>query len=946
MFFSNKTFKRTISLSLATTMVAAALPWSLSIAFANQTVFSMTDFFAGESGVITGDLGHPLQRAGGPATELVDGGLLVSGRSESWHAIDLLRDFPGAPLQAGDTITFAGTVFDAPAGSELVIGGAESPWTWISNILPGGAGTAAVSGTQDFNIVIELTEDIFTGEHAPAFERIRFGTNGPGASMDFLITTLDVTRAGGTAIAPAPTTPVTLPATLHDDGPHAGHFAGPVELIGDEDATPSDLDFTVLHTINAANFADFDAFAGEQMSGEITNQGFRLQNTTGNFYSGQGNYLRLNLPEPIEPGTELRVSWDVFIPAAENPALQTPVGPGLVINSNFGQAPSQPTNATDLTGQTPVGQWYTTSVEFTVSHEVGDAAEWFIFRFRVNNNTQQPVVYYINNILIESAGAGDFVAPEWDLTLPSLSEVFAPFFTFGNIYPTAAIMNQFGTRDMFQHHFNSITAENWHKPDFIAGPQSRTDRPTPAEFDFTNADNIINWSIANDIEIVFHAFFWHGQTPLWLFASAPDTPLTRAQAIDNMHFYVSTLANHFTAQGTINYISSIDVFNEAVASGGGTWGGDLNDWNAGDWRTQMREDSMWWRAFANGYNPAIGEHPSDMIFYAFYFARQYFPNSILTYNDYNEEVPAKRNAIGQMVEQINQRWAAHPSYDGRLLIEQIGLQSHFHLPFGGWSSNLDNVRPALERFAATGARLAITELDITAGGFGGGATAFVTLPADAAQQQAAAYARLFGYYLEFAEYIDRVTIWGLADNQSWRAIGHPLLFDAQFNAKPAFHAIVDLGIAHRAALGIPFVAGAPVPTPPITTPMPIPAPVPVPSGIIVLIDGTQLIADVPAQLIGGSTMLPLRAVFEAISEDIQLDWNEAEGIITATWDDNILILQIGNNVVTFNGQEDTIPQAPVLETGRTLVPIRVIAESFGANVQWDGPTETVTITLP
>ena len=543
---------------------------------------------------------------------------------------------------------------------------------------------------------------------------------------------------------------------------------------------------------------------GSQMTGGVTTingaQAMRLENVTGDFTSGNGNFLNFHLPESIPANTYVRISWDVFVPSAENPDfVPGAMGPGISLNGQFGSAFAQPTNDQDSGRSIATDEWVNTTTEFMVSSELSGAAiHNIIFRFRANDNVAQPAVLYINNIVVYTGGTSLRADPEWDLSLPSLHELFAEHFLIGNIYSTTSQMDWYDTREGFLHHFNAVTAENWHKPDFIVGPNSRATRPTPDEFSFHTADRVLEWARDNDLSMVGHALFWHGQTPQWLFNGPTGAPATRAEAIDNMQFYVSTLAAHWTANGLIDHIYSWDVFNEAVASGGGTWRGIVQDWHSGDWRTQMRGNqatggaggqSGWWDAFANGFDADAGEHPSDFIWYAFYFARRYFPNAILYYNDYNEEIPAKRNAIAQMVEQINERWAAHPSYDGRLLIERIGMQSHYHLR--GWTSNFNHVRPAIERFAATGAGISITELDITISGFGGFSATPEQIPG-LLQEQADAFARLFGYYLEFSDYIHRVTFWGKADHQSWRAVGHPLLFDEFFTAKPAFHAIVDV----------------------------------------------------------------------------------------------------------------------------------------------------------
>ena len=1000
--------KRGVAIALSFVIALAILPFNRATALgSDNVVFDLSNHISGSDF----DLSWPIQDAGDPSFTVVDNGIHVGNRSASWHAIDLLRDFEGAPLQIGDVVTISGTAIDAPSGTYMILGGAESPWNWITNV--------AVEGTQAFNIQTTLSDQHFAENQ---FVRLRLQTNDPGANIDFIISEWTVTRSGDAPIVipiPAPVpVPVPIPAPVPtpnpapvEDGesvliyslatdPYITDNSGstdfsnatyldlagnptvnivgttieltdrtenwntidvlldPLNLnaggsylftatgtapVGTEiawhrseapwnhltaltttdaagnwsieamvtypfipempamriqtNAAPevdltvtsiniyrlaTSLEFNNVHNVDfeTASYADY-IVAGEQMTGQVVNVDgnnvFRLENITGDYTSGNGNYLQFNLPETIPAGTQVRISWDVFVPSAYNPGPRNIVGPGLNINGMFGQAPAQPTNDQDLGRRIGMDAWYTTTTEFMVSHEVGDGIEFLIFRFRVNDNEQQPSVLYVDNIIIESAGAVEFVAPEWDLTLPSLHQLFEPFFLLGNIYPTSAIMNQFDTRAAYLHHFNALTAENWHKPDFIAGPGSRTTRPTADEFDFTQADAIIDWAIANDVTLIGHALVWHSQTPHWLFSSAPGVPLTRSEALDNMEFYIRTVAEHWASRGVIDYFYSWDVANEVIASGGGSWGGDLDDWNAGDWRTQMRTDSGWWNAFANGYNATAGEHPSDFVFYAFYFARRYFPNSILYYNDYNEEIPAKRNAIAQMVEQINERWENHPEYDGRLLIERIGMQSHYHLR--GWATNFDNVRPAIQRFIATGAGLSITELDITVGGFGAAAPEPADLPA-LFQEQAEVFARLFGYYLEFSDYISRVSLWGLADTQSWRAAGHPLLFDGQFNAKPAFQAIVDTVNNFTPAVAVANQA-------PVLQPVP---------------QQTQILAATSAQFsINGETfteqtsgtvsyenasqlIVPVRPVMESLGANV-------------TWDNNIVTVELNGTVV-------------------------------------------------
>ena len=86
----------------------------------------------------------------------------------------------------------------------------------------------------------------------------------------------------------------------------------------------------------------------------------------------------------------------------------------------------------------------------------------------------------------------------------------------------------------------------------------------------------------------------------------------------------------------------------------------------------------------------------------------------------------------------------------------------------------------------------------------------------------------------------------------------------------------------------------------------------------------------------------MRAIFEALGASV--DWNGAAQTVTATNGDTVVRLTIGSATATVNGVSVTIDQPGVVVNGRTLVPLRFVAESFGVSVNWNGATRTVTIT--
>lgn len=136
------------------------------------------------------------------------------------------------------------------------------------------------------------------------------------------------------------------------------------------------------------------------------------------------------------------------------------------------------------------------------------------------------------------------------------------------------------------------------------------------------------------------------------------------------------------------------------------------------------------------------------------------------------------------------------------------MQSHYNLR--NWPGNMRVVRDAIERFIATGARISITELNVYLEGGG-------IVPTDDALpelfvEQATRYSQLFNMYLNFADYIERVTffIWQdlPAQQGAWRRwphSQHPALFDLNRQAKPAFHAVIEAAEDRTANISVPFV---------------------------------------------------------------------------------------------------------------------------------------------
>ncbi|MGB9856240.1 MAG: stalk domain-containing protein, partial [Caldisericum exile] len=112
---------------------------------------------------------------------------------------------------------------------------------------------------------------------------------------------------------------------------------------------------------------------------------------------------------------------------------------------------------------------------------------------------------------------------------------------------------------------------------------------------------------------------------------------------------------------------------------------------------------------------------------------------------------------------------------------------------------------------------------------------------------------------------------------------------------------------------------------------------------VMTVNGKVVQLDAAPEIKDGRTFLPLRAIAEAFGA--QVTWVPETQGITVVLGNNQIGLQIGNNTAVVNGNVLSIVP-PYIKNGRTMVPLRVIAEGFGAQVEWDPINYIVTITMP
>lgn len=115
-------------------------------------------------------------------------------------------------------------------------------------------------------------------------------------------------------------------------------------------------------------------------------------------------------------------------------------------------------------------------------------------------------------------------------------------------------------------------------------------------------------------------------------------------------------------------------------------------------------------------------------------------------------------------------------------------------------------------------------------------------------------------------------------------------------------------------------------------------------GISVFLNGQRLVPDVPPALKNDRTMVPVRALLEALGATVS--WDGLRYDVLAEMGERLIFLKVGNDRAVVDGREAQLDAAPYIARDRVLVPVRFVAESLGLNVEWDNAKRAVRIAVP
>ena len=413
--------------------------------------------------------------------------------------------------------------------------------------------------------------------------------------------------------------------------------------------------------------------------------------------------------------------------------------------------------------------------------------------------------YYITGVSLREIQKDPIVLEDVVPVKDAVTQVMGDDFRVGAAVTVTEFADQ-GVEAIIKKHFNALTIGNELKPDALFGysnakcPGTTTavlngEELVVPKLDFSRAEKILNkikkWNEANpdnQIKMRGHVLLWHSQTPEWFFHENYDASkdYVSVEVMNKrLEWYIKTVLEHFTGADSPykGMFYGWDVVNEAVSDATGTYRTDKEKASESLSSPTHGSNSSWWHVYQS----------EEFIINAFRYANKYAPADVeLYYNDYNEFETIKMNGILALLKAVKE--AEGTRLDG------MGMQAHYSTGYPDKS----RIETALRKYAEAAGSVQLTEWDYTGSGTYDGTEA----------TRMTEYVRIANRYKECYNIIQSLkkegvnitgmTFWGTIDKYSWLQnrsnVGGgtdgtqkqcPMLFDDNYNVKPAYWAFVD-----------------------------------------------------------------------------------------------------------------------------------------------------------
>jgi endo-1,4-beta-xylanase len=452
------------------------------------------------------------------------------------------------------------------------------------------------------------------------------------------------------------------------------------------------------------------------------------------------NGAQISVSNKMYPGSVYNISGWVM--------LQPTDGSSHNVNVSLQTTLSGNTSYPGVTGYPGVsvpadGQWHQISVmgyNMSAAYDQGSA---YLYFQTMPSSGNDLVSFYLDDFQLT------YVAPPTIQTdIPSIAETLSGYFPIGAAIDATDLQGPH--EQLLAMHFNSITSGNEFKWSSIESSKG--------SFNFGPADAEVGVAVCNGMQIRGHNLVWANgsQVPSYAWGDGTSSPTNQALVTANIQEHIKSEVQHFG-----NKVGVWDVVNEPL---------DAN-----------QPDCLVHGPFYN----VLGKYYLDVALNA---ARQYAPpGTKLFINDYSTADPRRLACLVNVIKDLQSR---------NVPLDGVGHEMHNAINYPSVAAMVNAINTLADTFP--GIDQEITELDVSVYNGGDRTSNYGNnIPASVLAKQGWLYATSFDAFRNLKGKLSRVTIWGMADDDTWldsfpvSRTDYPLPFDLGLQAKPAYWGIVD-----------------------------------------------------------------------------------------------------------------------------------------------------------
>ncbi len=520
--------------------------------------------------------------------------------------------------------------------------------------------------------------------------------------------------------------------------------------------TPSQQDNSGITT----TFADGAVDGWSSRSGSSTlasvvppvldpNQDARALLTTGRTANFDGP--QISVSDKMYVGSEYNISTWVLLTPAD--------GSTHVINMSLQTTLDGNTSFPSVSGYPGVsvpadGKWHQISVTgYTMSSGYSPGAA-FLYLQTVPASGNDLVSFYVGDFQLTYVPP-----PTIQSNIPSIYRSYAGFFPIGAAVDPTDISGPHA--QLLTMHFDSMTPGNDLKWSSV--------EPSLGTYDYSNGDAEVGEAVCARMRVRGQNLVWStgAQTPAYATGDGTNSSANQAVVIANIQEHIKSEVQHFGAK-----VYAWDVVNEPL--------------------DPSQPDCLQHGPFY----AVLGARYIDIAFRA---AKQYAPpGTKLFINDYSTTDPARLACLVKLVHELRDRGVP---------VNAIGHEMHNQINYPTPESMATAIDTVAENFPDVDQQ--VTELDMSVYNAGDTTSNYGNnIPASALAEQGWLYAKYFEVFRRLRDKIGAVTLWGMADDDTWldsfpvTRTDYPLPFNMQLQTKPAYWGIVDP--THLPGYGLKF----------------------------------------------------------------------------------------------------------------------------------------------